>query len=83
MKVRVTKRAAGEVPVYITTEFIKLDSFLKLANAVGSGGMAKNEILNGEASVNGEVCTMRGKKLYDGDKVTYLGNTYLVVKHEA
>lgn len=83
MKVRVTKRAAGEVPVAITSEFIKLDSFLKLANAVGSGGMAKNEILNGEAAVNGEVCTMRGKKLYDGDKVTYMGNTYLVVKHEA
>ena len=83
MKVRVTKRAPGEVPVKITTDFIKLDSFLKLSNAVGSGGIAKNEILNGEAQVNGEVCLMRGKKLYPGDKVAYQGNIYLVVKDEA
>ena len=53
----------------ITTEFIKLESFLKLANAVPSGGMAKNFIQNGEVLVNGEPCTMRGKKLRSGDTV--------------
>ena len=82
MKVRVTKRFTGDVPVEITSEFIKLDSFLKLANAVGSGGMAKNLILAEEVTVNGEICTMRGKKLYDGDRVTFAGNTYVVKKND-
>lgn len=77
MKVQV-RRIAVEKPVEITTEFIKLESFLKLANAVGSGGMAKNLIQDGEVAVNGEVCTMRGKKLRDGDKVRFNGVTYAV-----
>ncbi len=64
--------------VSITTEFIKLESFLKLANAVESGGMAKNLIQDGYVRVNGEVCTMRGKKLRSGDRVTFEGVTYLV-----
>ena len=58
MKVRVRRVSAEDVPVAITTEFIKLESFLKLANAVPSGGMAKNFIQNGEVEVNGETCTM-------------------------
>lgn len=78
MKVRVRRVSAEEVPVEFATEFIKLESFLKLANAVSSGGMAKNFIQNEEVTVNGEVCTMRGKKLYDGDKVGFDGVTYLV-----
>lgn len=77
MKVQV-RRIAVEKPVEITTEFIKLESFLKLANTVGSGGMAKNLIQDGEVAVNGEVCTMRGKKLRDGDKVRFNGVTYAV-----
>ena len=64
--------------VSITTEFIKLESFLKLANAVESGGMAKNLIQDGYVLVNGEVCTMRGKKLRPNDTVTFEGVTYLV-----
>ena len=64
--------------VKITTEFIKLESFLKLANAVGSGGEAKNLIREGEAVVNGEACTMRGKKLYPGDQVLFDGELYVV-----
>lgn len=80
MKVRVRRISAETVPVKITTEFIKLESFLKLANVVPSGGMAKNFIQNGEVTVNGEICEMRGKKLYDGDKVRFDGVTYLV-KH--
>lgn len=77
MKVQV-RRVNAEKPIEITTEFIKLESFLKLANAVGSGGMAKNLIQDGEVTVNGEVCLMRGKKLRDGDKVRFQGVTYAV-----
>ena len=53
---------------------------MKLANAVESGGMAKNFILNEEVTVNGEVCTMRGKKLRPGDRVGFDGCSYLVVQ---
>lgn len=80
MKVRVTKKAAAAVEIPIVTEYIKLEGLLKLANVAGSGGMAKNMILNGDAKVNGEVCLMRGKKLRPGDKVELLGNTYLVTE---
>lgn len=59
--------------ISITTEFIKLESLLKLANLVGSGGEAKILIQDGQVSVNGEVCTMRGKKLRPGDLVSFAG----------
>lgn len=80
MKVRVRRIIPGTVDVPIVTEFIKLESFLKLANAVESGGMAKNFILNEEVTVNGEICTMRGKKLRPGDTVRFDGCTYKVVQ---
>ncbi|MEA4966124.1 MAG: RNA-binding S4 domain-containing protein [Oscillospiraceae bacterium] len=83
MKVRVTKKISEPQEVPIQTEYIKLESLLKLVNAAGSGGMAKNMIVNGDAEVNGEVCTMRGKKLRPGDQVVFLGNRYLVTAHEA
>ena len=70
------------VNVVIGTEFIKLDAALKYANAVESGGMAKAVIQDGLVSVNGEVCTMRGKKLYPGDEISYDGNSYLICIHE-
>ena len=54
--------------INITTEFIKLDSLLKFAGLVDTGGEAKELIQNGEVLVNGEVCTMRGKKIRSGDK---------------
>ncbi len=60
--------------ITIETEYIKLDSFLKLAALVGTGGEAKYVISEGMVEVNGEVCTMRGKKLRAGDKVTFAGN---------
>ncbi len=82
MKVRVTKKSAAPVPVPIVTEFIKLEGLLKLVNAAGSGGMAKNMILNEDIKVNGEVCTMRGKKLRPGDRVEFMGNTYVVMADE-
>ena len=78
MKVRVRRVSAERISVPITTEFIKLESFLELANAAGSGGMAKNFIQNGEVEVNGETCTMRGKKLRPGDSVRFNGAEYLV-----
>ena len=56
--------------IEITTEFIKLDAFLKFCGAVGTGGEAKIRIAEGEVSVNGEVCTQRGRKLRSGDIVT-------------
>ena len=59
--------------ISITTEFIKLESLLKLANLVGSGGEAKVLIQDGQVSVNGQVCTMRGKKLRPGDVVSFAG----------
>ena len=76
MKVTIRRSAPKEHLISITTEFIKLESFPKLANAVESGGMAKNLIQDGYVLVNGEVCTMRGKKLRPGDKVTFEGVTY-------
>ena len=57
----------------ITTEFIKLDAFLKLTGAAPTGGQAKEWIQNGEVSVGGEVCTQRGRKLRPGDVVTIAG----------
>ena len=79
MKVRITKKlSSNDIEIPIRTEFIKLQDFLKFANAVESGGMAKNFIQEGEVQVNGEVCTMRGKKLVPGDRVTFLKNTWKV-----
>lgn len=82
MKVKVTKKE-NFTPIVIDTEFIKLDSALKYANAVESGGMAKMIIQDGQVQVNGEVCTMRGKKLRPGDQVCFNGCTYLVCGNEA
>ena len=62
----------------ITTPFIKLESALKLANVVFSGGEAKALIQEGNAKVNGEVCTMRGKKLVPGDKVEFMGQFFTI-----
>ena len=62
--------------ITITTEFIRLQDLMKLANMVSSGGEAKLLIQNGEVLVNGEVCLQRGRKLRPGDVVTYAGRTY-------
>ena len=82
MKVTVKKKTPGEaVPVVISTEFIKLESAMKLANILPSGGTAKMVIQDGLVEVNGEVCTMRGKKLYPGDTFTYEGQKYMIGIH--
>ncbi len=83
MKVTVKKKTPGkEIPVVISTEFIKLESAMKLANIEPTGGMAKYDIQEGLVAVNGEKCTMRGKKLYPGDRFAFMGTTYLICIHE-
>lgn len=82
MKVTVKKKE-NTIPVVIGTEFIKLEAALKFANAVESGGMAKTVIQSEEVLVNGEICTMRGKKLYPGDVFTFDGQSYLISIHAA
>lgn len=62
----------------ITTEFIRLDALLKLCAFAESGGHAKVMIQNGQVSVNGEVCTMRGKKIRPNDTVTVDGKSVTV-----
>ncbi len=64
--------------VTITTEFIKLQDLLKFANLVETGGEAKECVQAGEVTVNGEVCTMRGKKIRPGDDVCFDGQHYTV-----
>ena len=82
MKV-IVKKKDNAVPVAISTEFIKLQDALKFANAVYSGGEAKTLIPEGEVLVNGEVCTMRGKKLRPGDRFSFMGTQYLITEHES
>ncbi len=65
--------------VKISTEFIKLDSFLKWCGAVSLGSEAKMYILDEMVKVNGEVCIQRGKKIRQGDIVEFNGEEYRVV----
>lgn len=64
--------------IAIKTEYIKLDALLKFAALVSSGGEAKTVVSEGLVKVNGEVCTMRGKKLRAGDAVTFGGRTVVI-----
>ena len=57
------------IDIQIQTPFIKLEQLLKLAGLTDTGGFAKALIQQGTVSVNGEICTMRGKKIRDGDIV--------------
>lgn len=64
--------------VKITTDFIKLDQLLKFAGAAAIGSEAKDLVLEGKVKVNGEICTMRGKKIRSGDTVTVNGQDITV-----
>lgn len=66
--------------VKINTDYIKLDQFLKLAGLAGTGGHAKILIKEGQIRVNGEVCTMRGKKLRVDDIVEMEENSFKVIQ---
>ena len=74
--VKLIQKPVNEIPV--RSEFIRLDAFLKLANAVETGGQAKVEVQGGHVRVNGETCLMRGKKLRAGDQVRFAGQSYEV-----
>ena len=80
MKVIVKKKETA-IPVSISTEYIKLQDAMKFANIVYSGGEAKTLIQEGEVLVNGEVCTMRGKKLVGGDRFEFNGVVYMISYH--
>ena len=80
MKIKVKVAEKKRVPVKITTENIRLDAALKLSNAVSTGGQAKMVIQDNMVKVNGEVCTLRGKKLFDGDEFSFDGRFYKIVK---
>ena len=64
--------------VKISTEFIKLDQFLKWLAVVDSGSQAKQVILDGKVKVNDEVETRRGRKIYPEYKVEIFNKTYIV-----
>lgn len=66
--------------ISIETDYIKLDSLLKFAAIVGTGGEAKYVISENMVKLNGEVCNIRGKKVYPGDKVEFAGNELIVEK---
>lgn len=65
--------------INLNDEFIKLGQALKAAGLVSSGVEAKIVIINGEVKVNGEVELQRGKKLRDGDVVSYNGEEIIIV----
>ena len=79
MKV-VVKKKDNSIPLEITTEFIKLQDAMKYANVVYSGGEAKVLIQEGQVQVNGEACTMRGRKLRPGDTFTFADKTYAITE---
>ena len=64
--------------ISVREDFIRLDSAMKLAGIVSTGGHAKMVIQNGEVKVNGEVCLLRGKKLKIGDKAEFNGNGFII-----
>lgn len=64
--------------IEISTEYIKLDQFLKWVGVADTGAIAKDMVLDGIVKVNGEVETRRGKKLYPGDQIEVLGNKFVV-----
>ncbi len=64
------------------TEFVKLQQLMKLADIISQGSDAKMLIQNGEVKLNGEVCTMRGKKVYDGDIMEFDGTEYMACRRD-
>lgn len=82
MKVTVKKKDESKL-LPIETEFIKLDAALKYAALVATGGEAKEVIAEGMVTVNGEQCTMRGKKLRPGDSFCFNGESYKISGHAA
>ena len=78
MKIKVKVAEKKKVTKKIDTDFIRLDSFLKMCDAVQTGGHAKIVIQEGDVKVNGEICTSRGKKLRSGDSAEFERVIYIV-----
>ncbi len=78
-KIKVKVKEKPIIEKKIDTEFIRLDSFLKLCDVVATGGHAKFVIQEGEVKVNGEVCTSRGKKLRSGDCAEFEHKIFKVI----
>lgn len=78
MKLKVKVAEKREETVEITTEFIRLDSAMKLAGIAATGGEAKMYIQDGLVKVNGEKCESRGKKLRDSDRFEFQRTVYLI-----
>lgn len=68
--------------IIIKDDFIKLGQALKLSGAVDSGVEAKYAVAEGEVKVNGEICTLRGKKLYENDTVEFNGKKYVIIRQQ-
>ena len=79
MKIKVKVAQKQHVEFTLKAEYIRLDDLLKNLSLVNTGGNAKIVIQDGEVKVNGEVCTMRGKKLRTGDKVEFDGLGFQIV----
>lgn len=82
MKKNIIKARIAEkekVQLKIDTDFIRLDAALKLANIVVTGGQAKMIIGDGQIKIDGEVCTMRGKKLRSGDNFEFDRKIYEII----
>ena len=69
--------------IAIKTEYIKLDALLKYAALCASGGEAKTAVAEGLVRLNGEVCTMRGRKLRPGDRVDFGGRSVEICADES
>ena len=80
---KIDKSEKFETEITIKTRFIKLDSFIKFCGEAVTGAEAKEIVLNGRVKVNDEICTQRGKKLYDGDTVEIFDKKYKVIEEVA
>lgn len=78
MKVNVSVKPHKKETVTINTDFIRLDAFLKFKGIAQTGGHAKILIQDGDVIVNGDVCLSRGKKLKNGDEVSFESTDYII-----
>ena len=71
MRIKVRVKPYNDQKIEIATDYIRLDSLLKYAAVVQTGGEAKIIIGEGRVRVNGEMCTQRGRKIRSGDVITF------------
>lgn len=81
MKIKVKTAPHKQENVEINTDFIQLQAFLKFMGIAETGGEAKEMVQDGIIRVNKEICTVRGKKLRNGDTVTAFGTDYTIISN--